>query len=59
MPTLQTPTGVVMPEDRRDAIAEIVREHGAYLLEDDAYAFLFSTRSARSLRAFPTVASMS
>ncbi|QDW39885.1 PLP-dependent aminotransferase family protein [Bradyrhizobium sp. KBS0727] len=41
MPTLQTPTGVVMPEDRRDAIAEIVREHGAYLLEDDAYAFLF------------------
>jgi DNA-binding transcriptional MocR family regulator len=41
MPTLQTPTGAVMPEERRDAIAEIVQKHSAYLLEDDAYAFLF------------------
>ena len=43
MPTLQTPTGVTMSEARRDAIAEIVRKHNAYLLEDDAYAFLFET----------------
>ncbi len=43
MPTLQTPTGVVMPEERRDAVAEIVRKHDAYLLEDDAYAFLFES----------------
>lgn len=43
MPTLQTPTGVTMSEERRDAIAEIVRKHNAYLLEDDAYAFLFET----------------
>ena len=43
MPTLQTPTGSVMPEDRRDAVAEIVAKHKAYLLEDDAYAFLFTT----------------
>ncbi|HWW48511.1 MAG TPA: PLP-dependent aminotransferase family protein [Xanthobacteraceae bacterium] len=42
MPTLQTPTGTVMPEERRDAIAEIVRRHDAYLVEDDAYAFLFA-----------------
>lgn len=41
MPTLQTPTGAVMPEERRLAIAEIVRRHDAYVLEDDAYAFLF------------------
>jgi DNA-binding transcriptional MocR family regulator len=41
MPTLQTPTGGTMSEERRDAIAEIIRKHGAYLLEDDAYAFLF------------------
>jgi DNA-binding transcriptional MocR family regulator len=41
MPTLQTPTGVTMSEERRDAIAEIVRKHDAYLIEDDAYAFLF------------------
>jgi DNA-binding transcriptional MocR family regulator len=43
MPTLQTPTGIVMPEERRDAIAAIVRKHDAYLLEDDAYAFLFES----------------
>jgi DNA-binding transcriptional MocR family regulator len=42
MPTLQTPTGSVMPQDRRRAIAEIVRKHNAYLLEDDAYGYLLS-----------------
>ncbi|MEI9803402.1 MAG: PLP-dependent aminotransferase family protein [Pseudolabrys sp.] len=31
MPTLQTPTGSVMPEDRRCAIAEIIRRHKAFL----------------------------
>jgi DNA-binding transcriptional MocR family regulator len=42
MPTLQTPTGSVMPQARRQAIAEIVRKHDAYLLEDDAYGYLMS-----------------
>ena len=42
MPTLQTPTGSVMPLPRRQAIAEIVRRHDAYLLEDDAYGYLLS-----------------
>ena len=42
MPTLQTPTGSVMPLQRRQAIAEIVRRHDAYLLEDDAYGYLLS-----------------
>lgn len=42
MPTLQTPTGSVMPPQRRQAIAEIVRKHDAYLLEDDAYGYLLS-----------------
>jgi DNA-binding transcriptional MocR family regulator len=40
MPTLQTPTGALMPLERRKAIAEIVRKHDAYLLEDDAYGYL-------------------
>jgi DNA-binding transcriptional MocR family regulator len=40
MPTLQTPTGALMPAERRRAIAGILRRHDAYLLEDDAYAFL-------------------
>ncbi len=42
MPTLQTPTGSLMPPERRQAIAEIVRKHDAYLLEDDAYGYLLS-----------------
>jgi len=42
MPTLQTPTGSVMPLQRRQTIAEIVRRHDAYLLEDDAYGYLLS-----------------
>ena len=42
MPTLQTPTGSVMPPERRHAIAEIVRKHDAFLLEDDAYGYLLS-----------------
>ena len=42
MPTLQTPTGSVMPPERRKTIAGIVRRHDAYLLEDDAYGYLLS-----------------
>ncbi len=40
MPTLQTPTGSIMPNERRDEIVEIVRKHDAFLIEDDAYGFL-------------------
>ncbi|MFN3656613.1 MAG: PLP-dependent aminotransferase family protein [Pseudolabrys sp.] len=40
MPTLQTPTGSVMPPQRRDEIIEIVRKHDGFLVEDDAYGFL-------------------
>jgi len=42
MPTLQTPTGAIMPAERRQAIAEIVRKHEAYLIEDDAYGYLLT-----------------
>jgi DNA-binding transcriptional MocR family regulator len=42
-PTLQTPTGTVMPNERRQEIADIIRRHDAFLLEDDAYAFLFAS----------------
>lgn len=42
MPTLQTPTGTTMPNERRQEIADVIRRHDAYLIEDDAYAFLFS-----------------
>jgi DNA-binding transcriptional MocR family regulator len=43
MPTLQTPTGSVMPQERRHAIAAILRKHDVFLLEDDAYSFLPET----------------
>jgi DNA-binding transcriptional MocR family regulator len=39
-PTLQTPTGSVMSEARRDAVAAIVARHDAHLVEDDVYARL-------------------
>ncbi len=42
MPTLQTPTGAVMSMERRHAIAEVVRAHRAYLIEDDAYGYLLT-----------------
>ena len=42
MPTLQTPTGAIMSPARRQAIAAIVRKHDAYLVEDDAYAYLLT-----------------
>ena len=41
MPTLQTPTGTVMPEARRGEIADVIRRNDACLIEDDVYAFLF------------------
>jgi DNA-binding transcriptional MocR family regulator len=40
MPSLHTPTGVVMPEQRRDQIVEVIRQHDAFVVEDDAYGFL-------------------
>jgi DNA-binding transcriptional MocR family regulator len=39
-PTLQSPTGTIMSYGRREAIAEILRQRDAFLIEDDAYAFL-------------------
>jgi DNA-binding transcriptional MocR family regulator len=42
MPTLQTPMGSVMPLERRLAIAEIIRRHDAFLMEDDAYGYLLA-----------------
>ena len=53
MPTLQTPMGSVMPARRRQAIAEIVRKHDAYLLEDDAYGYLLSPPLAPISKLIP------
>jgi DNA-binding transcriptional MocR family regulator len=39
-PTLQTATGAVMSMPRRRQIAEVIRAHDSYLVEDDVYSFL-------------------
>jgi len=40
MPTLQNPTTVTMPIERRIAIAEVARRHDLYILEDDIWGQL-------------------
>ena len=40
MPTVQNPTGVVMPEQRRREVATIARRFGVAIVEDDTYGYL-------------------
>lgn len=40
IPSLQNPTGSVMPEKRRREIAEIAEKHGLTVIEDDVCGFL-------------------
>jgi DNA-binding transcriptional MocR family regulator len=39
-PTLQNPTGTILPEKRRREIALIAAAHGVTIIEDDVYGFL-------------------
>jgi DNA-binding transcriptional MocR family regulator len=39
-PTLQNPTGSVMPEKRRRDLAAVAERHGLTIVEDDVYGFL-------------------
>lgn len=39
-PTLQNPTTLTIPQDRRLAIAAVLKRHGLPLIEDDAYGFI-------------------
>jgi DNA-binding transcriptional MocR family regulator len=40
MPTVHNPVGTVMPPARRLALANVIRQHALFLIEDDAYRFL-------------------
>ncbi len=40
IPTLHNPSTATLPPPRRHSIADIVRHHGVWLIEDDAYGFL-------------------
>ncbi|HVQ31057.1 MAG TPA: PLP-dependent aminotransferase family protein [Vicinamibacteria bacterium] len=44
VPTIQNPTGSVMPETRRREIAAIARAHGVAIVEDDIHALLPAER---------------
>ena len=39
-PTLQNPTTLTIPTERRLAISEVLNKHGLQLIEDDAYGFI-------------------
>lgn len=40
MPTLQNPLGALMPPERKQALVQLLAEHGVPLIEDDVYAEL-------------------
>ena len=40
IPTIQNPTGSILPLERRHAILDIVRRHGVLVFEDECYADL-------------------
>jgi DNA-binding transcriptional MocR family regulator len=39
-PTLQSPTGTILPTGRRAEVADIIRRRDVVLIEDDVYSFL-------------------
>ncbi len=41
IPTHQNPAGNTMPLDRREQVVSLTREHGTFILEDDAYGELW------------------
>lgn len=43
-PTLHTPTGRTMPQDRREAIARVLTSHGVALIEDDVFGLFHPGR---------------
>ncbi|MDP6407300.1 MAG: PLP-dependent aminotransferase family protein [Alphaproteobacteria bacterium] len=53
MPTLQSPTGATMPVQRRRDIADIARNHGLTIIEDDVFGFLPEDRPAPLAAYFP------
>lgn len=40
IPNMHNPTGAIMPESRRKAIARIAQKYGVYIIEDDVYGHL-------------------
>ncbi|MBT5047217.1 MAG: PLP-dependent aminotransferase family protein [Rhodospirillaceae bacterium] len=52
VPTVQNPTGTIMPEERRVELLGLARTHGVPIFEDDCYAELtFSGARPKAIRA--------
>jgi DNA-binding transcriptional MocR family regulator len=51
VPTLQNPTTALMPVERRQEIAQVAREHGVLIVEDDVHGRLLA-RPVRPLSSF-------
>jgi DNA-binding transcriptional MocR family regulator len=49
---LQNPTAMVVPAERRGALAEIARRHGVKIVEDDVYGFLLGDDTPPALCSF-------
>jgi len=55
MTNFQNPTGAIVPEARKRALVELLREHQVPLIEDDVYAELYYGQHApKSAKAFDT-----
>lgn len=54
MPTCSNPTGIFMPQNRREELAEIIRHYDLLLIEDDIYSFLsaFGNPAGRTIPFF-------
>ncbi|WP_428929327.1 PLP-dependent aminotransferase family protein [Marinibacterium sp. SX1] len=52
-PTLQNPTTLTIPEDRRLDLAAVLRQAGLPLIEDDAYGFIPARAPAPLAQALP------
>jgi len=55
MTTFQNPTGASMPEERKQALVELLAQHNVPLIEDDVYGELyFGHQAPRPAKAFDT-----
>lgn len=53
MPSVQNPTGVEMPSERREEIAAVAARHGLTIVEDEVYGFLRSPGGESFSRKLP------
>lgn len=53
MPTCSNPTSIFMPQNRREELANIIRQYDLLLIEDDIYSFLAPENAAPFFSMLP------